>query len=144
MGYLVDTNVLVYRFDSRDAAKQERATGFLREGLESGEARIPHQAILEFVAATTRPLRKDPEVSLLELGEAAREAEELMAQFPVLYPTDGVLRLALRGWCTYRLNWFDAHIWAYAEYYGLETLYSEDFQHGRRYGKVRVIDPFIG
>ena len=36
----------------------------------------------------------------------------------------------------------DPHLWAYAEDYGLSPLYSEDFQHDRLYGTVRVIDPF--
>jgi predicted nucleic acid-binding protein len=53
-----------------------------------------------------------------------------------------VLRLALRGMAAYRLSWFDAHLWAYAEYFGLEELLSEDFQHGRQYGTVRVTNPF--
>ena len=41
------------------------------------------------------------------------------------------------------LSWFDAHLWAYAEYFGLDALLSEDFQAGRIYGSVRIIDPFI-
>jgi predicted nucleic acid-binding protein len=40
------------------------------------------------------------------------------------------------------LSWFDAHLWAYAEHYGLSELLSEDFEHGRVYGAVRVTDPF--
>ena len=31
-----------------------------------------------------------------------------------------------------------------AEHYGLSELLSEDFEHGRRYGTVRVVNPFIG
>jgi len=42
----------------------------------------------------------------------------------------------------YQLSWFDAHLWGYAEHYGLTELYSEDFQHDRQYGIVRVINPF--
>jgi predicted nucleic acid-binding protein len=53
-----------------------------------------------------------------------------------------MLRLALRGAAAYQLSWFDAHLWAYAEHFGLSPLYSEDFQHGRTYGTVKVIDPF--
>jgi predicted nucleic acid-binding protein len=41
------------------------------------------------------------------------------------------------------LNWFDAHVWAYAHEYGLSEIYSEDFHHDRHYGTVRVIDPFV-
>lgn len=33
-------------------------------------------------------------------------------------------------------------MWAYAEHYGLETLRSEDFQEGRHYGRVRLVNPF--
>jgi predicted nucleic acid-binding protein len=49
---------------------------------------------------------------------------------------------ALRGAAAYQLSWFDAHLWAYAEHYGLNLLYSEDFQHDRLYGSVRVVNPF--
>jgi predicted nucleic acid-binding protein len=102
--------------------------------------RIPHQAIVEFVAAVTRP-RIDGE-ALLSRGEAHREAEELLSQFVVLYPTGDVLRTALRGAVAYQLSWFDAHLWAYAEFYGLPELLSEDFEHDRMYGTVRAINPF--
>jgi len=96
--------------------------------------------VLEFVAATTRPLSGG--ASLLAPADARREAEELLAQFDVLYPNEAIVRLALRGAASYGLSWFDAHLWAYAEHYGLAELISEDFQHHRLYGTVRVIDPF--
>jgi predicted nucleic acid-binding protein len=63
--------------------------------------------------------------------------------YPVLYPTDEVLRTAVRGASLHRLSWFDAHLWAYAETYGLQELLSEDFQDGRLYGSVRARNPFL-
>jgi predicted nucleic acid-binding protein len=78
----------------------------------------------------------------LEPAEARWEAEELMAQFDVLYPNEAVLRTALRGAAAYQLAWFDAHLWAYAEVYGIRELFSEDFEHDRLYGSVRAVDPF--
>ena len=54
-----------------------------------------------------------------------------------------VLGTALRGAAAYQLSWFDAHLWAYEECYGLTELISEDFQHDRWYGTVRVVNPFI-
>lgn len=141
MAFLVDTNVLVYRFDSRDPRKQAIATEVLRRGIASGEARVPHQAIVELVAALTRPL-PGGSAPLLAPDAARREAEELLLQFPVLYPDEDVLRTALRGAAAYQLSWFDAHLWAYAEVNSIGEVLSEDFEHGRRYGKVRVVDPF--
>jgi predicted nucleic acid-binding protein len=136
---LADTNLLVYRVDWRYPEKQRTATELLRAGIADGSLFLPHQAIVEFVAAVTRPRDGVP---LLEPADARREAEELLAEFDVLYPDQELLRIALRGAAAYQLSWFDAHLWAYAERFGLELLYSEDFQHGRLYGTVEVVDPF--
>lgn len=140
MPALVDTNVLVYRFDPRFPDKQRRATDLLREGIEREALRLPQQALVEFVAVTTRRLRGEP--PLLTLAEATEEVEAMLFQFDVLYPDEEVFRLALRGAAAYQLSWFDAHLWAYAERHGLEELLSEDFQHDRLYGSVRVNNPF--
>jgi predicted nucleic acid-binding protein len=139
---LVDTNILVYRFDPRFPEKQTRATELLRSGILDDSIRVPHQALVEFVAATTRPLSRGATESLLLPEHARREAEELLNQFPVLYPDEELFRTALRGAAAYGLSWFDAHIWAYAERYHLDILWSEDFEHERLYGRVRVQNPF--
>jgi predicted nucleic acid-binding protein len=137
---LVDTNILVYRFDARFPRKQQIATELLRAGIDQGSLRVPHQAIVEFVAAVARPRANG--LPLLSPDDARREAEELLMQFDILYPTEGIVRAALRGAAAYRLSWFDAHLWAYAEYFGLGEIVSEDFQHDRLYGSVRVRNPF--
>lgn len=141
MAALVDTSILVYRFDRRFPKKQRIATDLLRKGLIDNSLRVPHQAILEFVAAVSRPLKDG--TSLLPPLEAHREAEEFLATFAVLYPNEAIVRLALRGAVAYRLPWFDAHLWAYAEHNGLSELVSEDFQHDRLYGTVRIVNPFL-
>ncbi|HMB82681.1 MAG TPA: PIN domain-containing protein [Terriglobales bacterium] len=140
MAYLVDTNILVYRFDARFPEKQAAARDLLRKGLAEDAVRIPHQALLEFVAVVTRV--RAVSGPLLAPDEARRETEELMAQFPVLFPNAALVRTALQGAAAYRLSWFDAHLWAYAEHYGLEEIVSEDFEHGRLYGSVRIRNPF--
>ena len=137
---LIDTNVLVYRFDPRFPDKQRIAHDLLRDGIASGDIALSHQTIVEFIAAVTRPFGDNR--SLLDWPDATREAEELLLQFDVLYPSQQVIRLALRGRATYQLSWFDAHMWAYAEHHGFERLLSEDFQHGRTYGAVTVVNPF--
>lgn len=140
MAALVDTNVLVYRFDPRFPLKQERATELLRQGVMDRSLVLPFQSLVEFVAATTRPI--SGKASLLSEEEAHREVEEMLAQFQVVYPTEKTLQTALRGAALYKISWFDALIWAYADEHGLDPLWSEDFQDGRIYGKVKVQDPF--
>ena len=137
---LVDTNVLVYRFDPRDPRKQRIADSLLRTGIAGNSIRIPHQALVEFYRAVTRS--NSSYGRLLDDHDARRETEEMLAQFSILFPDDSVVRTALRGMAAYQLSWFDAHIWAYAEAFGLSELISEDFQHDRLYGAVRVVNPF--
>ena len=141
MAALVDTNVLVYRFDPRFPEKQEWATRLLETAVQPGSLSLPHQALVEFVAATTRPL---PRIGpLLTPAEARVEVESMLLTFDVLYPDAALVRTALRGAAAYGLSWFDAHLWAYAEHFGCHILYSEDFQHGRVYGSVRIVNPFL-
>jgi len=138
---LVDTNILVYCFDSRELVKRTQARELLRRGAAEKVIQIPHQALIEFVSVVTR--RKGYGTPLLPEEEAIRQAEGFMAGFQVLYPNERVFRTALLGMATYRLPWFDAHLWACAEHYGLPEILSEDFEHGRRYGTVRVRNPFL-
>ncbi len=139
MAALIDTNILVYRFDSRFPDKQKIATEVLRRGISENSVRLPHQAIVEFIAAVTRPIRGH---AILTQVDALREAEEFLQQFTVLYPNESTLREAIRGCAAYQLSWFDAHLWSYAEHYGLPVILSEDLQHDRFYGSVRVVNPF--
>ena len=141
MAALVDTNILVYRYDARFPDKQQIATSLLRKGLAEDSICISHQTVIEFIAAVTRSPQGEP--AILSLDEARQEAEELLLQFPILYPNEEIVRLALRGVSAYSLSWFDAHMWAYAEHFGLNVLWSEDFQHRRLYGRVRVLNPFV-
>jgi predicted nucleic acid-binding protein len=119
------------------------ANEVLREGLVDDSLVLAHQSIIEFIAAVIRPRADLGGAPLLTLAEARLEAEDLMAQFRVLYPDREVLLTALRGTAIYGLSWFDAHLWAYAEVHGLSEILSEDFEHGRHYGKVRVVNPFL-
>jgi predicted nucleic acid-binding protein len=138
---LVDTNILVYRLDHRFPEKQRAARVLIRGALESGSLRIAHQSVVEFIAATTK--RSKGGEPLLSRNEAIREAEEILQTTEVLYPNEAVLGTALRGMAAYGLSWFDAHLWAYAEVFGIPELLSEDFQHGRRYGAVLIRNPFL-
>jgi predicted nucleic acid-binding protein len=137
---LVDTNILVYCYDPGDARKRAMARDLLRRGAAASVLRIPHQAMVEFVNAVTKPRTAGP---FLGREEAWRQAEDFLNEFQILYPNEKVFRTAMLGMAAYKIPWYDAHLWAYAEHYELPELLSEDFEHGRRYGKVRIRNPFL-
>ncbi len=137
---LVDTNIMVYCYDPSDPRKRATARDLLHRGAATSLLRIPHQAMVEFVNAVTRERSAGP---FLSREEAWRQAEDFLNAFQILYPNEKVFRTAMLGMAAYRLSWYDAHLWAYAEHYGLTELLSEDFEHGRKYGTVRVRNPFL-
>lgn len=141
MAALIDTNILVYRFDPRFPQKQQTAERILRWHIAGGTGRVAHQAIVEFFSVVTTPTKRRPR--LLTSEEASQEVDFLLNEFDVLYPNQVVIRTALHGLAVHQLSWYDAHLWSYAEVYGISELISEDFQHDRVYGTVRVLNPFL-
>jgi predicted nucleic acid-binding protein len=140
---LVDTNILIYSFDRRYSIKRQIARDLLDEGADDGSLVLAHQSIVEFVAAVSRPRSDLGGQPIVPPARARLEAENFMAEFRVVYPDEQVLKTALTGAAMYGLSSFDAHLWAFAEVNGLPEILSEDFEHGRHYGGVRVVDPFL-
>jgi hypothetical protein len=58
--FAIDTAILVYVHDAREARKQAIATELIRKGIEAGTARLPYQAVVEFVAVFLRGRRVRP------------------------------------------------------------------------------------
>jgi predicted nucleic acid-binding protein len=137
---LVDTNIMVYCYDPSDPRKRTMARDLLRRGVAASVLRIPHQAMVEFVNAVTRQRTAGP---FLTREEAWRQAEDFLNEFQILYPNEKVFRTAMLGMAAYQFAWYAALLWAYAEHYGLPEILSEDFEHGRMYGTVRVRNPFL-
>jgi len=55
--------------------RQRVATEILRRGIAEDSIRVPHQAIMEFVAVVTRPL--GTATPLLAVHDALQDAEEM-------------------------------------------------------------------
>lgn len=130
----VDTNVLLYWFDETAAAKQQRASDWMRHLWATGSGRLSWQVLQEFYASGTRRLgiRED----------LARRTVRQLAEWDPLAPS---LFLLERAW-TWRdaaqLNFWDSLIVAAAEASGARYLLTEDLQTGRRLGDLTVISPF--
>jgi predicted nucleic acid-binding protein len=118
----------------------ERAAEVLRRGIEEGRLFLPHQVLVEFVAATTR--RRGPSGPILELPAALAAVEEFLLAYEILYPTDVVVRSATVGAVVHRLPWYDAHLWAYADAYGINEILTEDTPSRPRCGTVLYTNPF--
>ena len=137
IGFLVDTNVLVYALDPRDAAKQERAIQVLDQVIRSGQAVLSAQCLSELFAASTRRL---PEP--LTSAEALAQVERFARACRVVDVTPAVVLEGCRGVTAHGMSLWDALIWAAAKLNQIPYVLTEDAEHGRFLEGVRFLDPF--
>ncbi len=130
MSPFFDTNVLVYAF--LDVEKRGRALETLTQG-----GVISAQVLNEFTHVAHRKRRRSwPEIeaALAVIRDWFRDIA------PITSATHAAAVALARD---HSLAFYDALILAAAIEAGCETLYSEDFQHGRRFGDLTVVNPFV-
>jgi len=131
-----DTNILLYMYDRRDAAKRIRAVETFRQCLHAETLVISTQVIQEFYAAATRKLN-------LELSKARDVVADLCGLRVISIQCSHILRATeLQGRLT--VSFWDALILATAESAGARVLYTEDLQDGQNYNGVEARNPFRG
>ncbi|WP_076997175.1 PIN domain-containing protein [Variovorax sp. KK3] len=129
-----DTNVLVYCVDPRDAAKQARARELVASASAGNAGMVSTQVLIELFSVLTRK-QKIPEAIAAELVQA-------YTLWPVV---DSDLKLCQSATATaveHGLSIFDAMIVQAAIRSGADILYSEDLQHGREFGPLKLVNPF--
>jgi predicted nucleic acid-binding protein len=125
-----DSNVIVYAF--LDIEKRERA----REVLAQGGV-ISAQVLNEFTRVAHKKRRRSwPEIETA-LGVIRAWFRDIV---PITSDTHAAAVALARD---HSLAFYDALILAAAIEAGCETLYSEDFQHGRGFGDLTIINPFL-
>lgn len=131
-----DTNILVYTLDTRDSQRQARATERFAQALSQGRVVMSTQVLHEFVNAITRKLKP-----ALTLAEASERITPLL-QFEIIGSSTGSVQAALALAQEHKISWWDALILEAAIRADADVLVSEDGQHGRRFGKLVVENPF--
>jgi predicted nucleic acid-binding protein len=130
----VDTNVLLYWIDTAHLGKQQTSRAWVAALWESGIGRTSWQVLNEFYVNATR-----------KLHAPAKDVQSIVEAYAQWHPAGFGLGLVRRAWewaDSTGVPYWDALILSAAEQTGCRYLLSEDFQHGRVYGSLRVINPF--
>ncbi len=132
----LDTNILVYAYDSGTPRKQQIAQGLVRRAV-AGEIAASSQVLAEFAATLLHKLKpaiKPEDLTLL-----------LDTLGPIkLVPVDGdVVLRAVQARAHYGLHFYDGMIVAAAERGGCMKIWSEDLNAGQNYFNCVVENPFI-
>lgn len=134
-GFL-DTNVLVYAYDTSDPHKQAVARDLLRAGIRTESAVVSAQVLGEFFAVVTRKIR-DPMTA-----DDARSVIATVSVVPVQEVDLALVHRAIDAHKQYGLAYWDCLIVAAAERAGCAVLFTEDLADGQVYYGVRVANPF--
>jgi len=136
--YFLDTNIFVYSFDPVDPRKARIAEELVTRGVGSRMGVISYQVVQEFMNVSLRQFKATMTVAELELYF-----------FKVLLPmmtipsSSGLFLEGLRLQAAGQIAWYDSLVVAAAIQGGCEVLYSEDMQHGRRFGDLVIQNPFL-
>ena len=130
MSAFFDTNILVYA--QQTGGKADRARALL-----AGGGKISVQVLNEFTAVYRRKQRKD----WREIAEAISDV--LMTVDPPLALTLDLYAAARALAEDHQLPFYDALIVASAIEAGCDTLFTEDMQHDRKFGRLAIVNPFL-
>ena len=131
--WFLDTNVLVYLFDSDEPEKQARARELLRQ---DADIRLSSQVLQEFYVASTRKLARPL------APEQARRVVNDLGVFPIARISHHLVLSAIDRSVASQVSFWDGLIIETALAEGARRLVSEDLQDGWEIERMRVWNPF--
>ena len=129
----IDTNIIIYANDRRDAGKQKKAQSVVTELMRSGRGVISTQVLQEYASVAISKLGQSEEVVLRQLT--------LLETLETIRQTPQMIRRSVELKKTYQVNFWDACIFSNAEAAGCDVIYSEDLNTGQFYSGMKVINP---
>ncbi len=133
--YFLDTNILIYATSQAadHASKREPA----RRWVGRADWGVSTQVLMEFYAQARQSRH-----GLLPTAAQAF-VERIAARRPVVAVDKDIVLDALALRHRHYLSHWDAAVLCAAQRLGAHTVISEDMEHGRDYGGVTVINPFL-
>ena len=136
--YFLDTSIFVYSLDPIEPRKEEIAQRLITRAVTSGRGVISYQVVQEFMNVALRQFQAT--MSALELE---RYFFRVLLPMMRISSSAPLFLEALRLQARNQLNWYDSLVVAAALEGDCSILYSEDLQHGRRFGDLTVENPFV-
>ena len=130
--YFLDTNIIVYSFESKEPEKQSIARTLIQDAL-SGVGCISYQVIQEFFNVATRKF--ETPLSFQDCNLYLRDA---LAPLCEIFPSIEFYSQALRIKEQCQFSLYDSLIVTAALQADCRTLYSEDMQHGQIINQLTI------
>jgi predicted nucleic acid-binding protein len=130
----LDTNVLIYAVSSSpaEAEKKERVLDLISHTDFGLSAQVLQEFYVNVTSKIALPLMPDDALELLEQFKS----------FPMVWSDYPLIVSGIEKALRFGVSYWDGAIIAAAERLGATTLYTEDLNHGQRYGSVVAVNPF--
>ena len=134
----LDTNIFIYSIDRRDRVKEQKAAELIRDSLSSLKGVVSFQVVQEFFNVASKRL-----VASMSIEAAQLYLERVFLPLLRVHSSAALYGEALAFQGRYRLSWYDSLIICAALHAECTILYSEDMQHGQRFGTLEIRNPFL-
>jgi predicted nucleic acid-binding protein len=136
--FFLDTNIFVYSFDQSAAAKAGKAAQLIREALTAQKGVTSYQVAQEFFNVALRKFSRP-----MQTADAEQYLNTVFKPLLAVHSSPALYADALHLRAQNGLSWYDALIVAAAIQAQCELLFTEDLQHGQRFGGLQVRNPFL-
>lgn len=135
--FFLDTNILIYTFDSQAKSKQQRAMELVHSALASRQGIISYQVVQEFLNSALRKFSR-----ALPRSEAQAYLELVLMPLCEVFPDSRLFARALSISGEMQISFYDALIVSSALFGDCRVLWTEDLQSGRKIGDLEIRNPF--
>jgi predicted nucleic acid-binding protein len=136
--FFLDTNILIYTFDEKNAEKRNRARSLVASALAESMGVISYQVAQEFLNAALRRFSKP-----LMPSDAERYLTVVLEPLCAVFASVELFHQAIDISGRLKYAFYDSLVIASALQAGCSVLYSEDLQHGQKIGSLQILNPFI-
>ncbi len=135
--FFLDTNIFVYSFDQSAPAKARKAAQLIREALTTQKGVISYQVVQEFFNVALKRFSQP-----MHVADAGQYLIAVFRPLLAVHSSQALYAEALFLHAQSKLSWYDSLIVSAAVQARCEILFSEDLQHGQRFGALQVRNPF--
>jgi predicted nucleic acid-binding protein len=136
--FFLDTNIFVYSFHQTAPAKSQKAAELIRKALATQKGIISVQVVQEFFNVALRRFAQP-----MQPAEAEQYLATVFRPLLGIHSSEALYAEALRLQSQSSISWYDAIIVSAALQAQCDVLFSEDLQHGQRFGSLRIANPFL-
>jgi predicted nucleic acid-binding protein len=136
--YFIDTNIIIYSFDTENPQKNDIAKKLIANALENGTGIISYQVIQEFLNVATQKFIKP-----LTFKDAQRYLNVVLEPLCEVFTSTELFHKALEIMDRWRFPFYDSLIISAALQADCVTLYTENIQHNQAIRNITIKNPFI-